>query len=62
MPKGSGKRGQNNSQAKLTEAQVREIKQLISQQHKHIDIAQRFKVSRSLITRIGSGTAWAHIQ
>jgi hypothetical protein len=52
-------RGENNGAAKLNEAQVSEIKELIASGHTNTSIAARFGVSHQLISRIRGGKAWA---
>jgi group I intron endonuclease len=55
-------RGNKNCNAKLDERKVLEIKQLISNGLLYKDIALRFGVTRTVITRIGNGTRWAHVK
>lgn len=54
------KEGQLNS--KLTIEQVKEIKFLLLQKVKQVDIATKFNVSKNLITEIKKGRAWVNIQ
>lgn len=54
------KEGQLNS--KLTIEQVKEIKFLLSQKVKQVEIALKFNVSKNLITEIKKGRAWSNIQ
>jgi group I intron endonuclease len=48
----------NNSGTKLTFDQVKEIREMLSQGMKHADIALKFGISRTVITRINSGARW----
>jgi len=54
-------RGSKNCNAKLSEEDVREIKLRLLKGEKHQYIAEDFKVSRTVITRINNGTRWGHI-
>lgn len=54
------KEGQLNS--KLTIEQVKEIKELLLNKTKQVDIANKFNVSKNLITEIKKGRAWSNIQ
>lgn len=51
-------RGQDSGTAKLDETSVREIRNLIRLGVVQREVADRFKVSPSLITRIKKGLAW----
>lgn len=60
--------GQNHGNAKLTEADIREIRRLHklhqgyhSHEYSYPDLAKRFNVSPSLIGHIVRGIAWKHI-
>jgi group I intron endonuclease len=55
-------RGDQNTNAKLNKNNVIEIKEMLSAGIKHIKIAEKFSVSRTVITRINSGTRWGHIK
>lgn len=61
MPGKGAKAGSANSQAKLTEEQVREI--LAAPQYFGLgaDFARKFGVSNGLITAIRNGRAWSHL-
>jgi DNA invertase Pin-like site-specific DNA recombinase len=50
--------GEHHHKAKLTEAQVREIRAALGTQ---VEIAKRFGVGRSTIGDIRSGKLWTHI-
>jgi group I intron endonuclease len=54
-------RGSKNQNSRLTESDVITIKKLLENGHKHKDIAEKFHVARTVITRINSGTRWSHI-
>ena len=55
--------GENNGQAKLTEAEVRQIKQLLLQsQHTQYEIGSMFGVTREAIKMIKLGKTWRHLQ
>jgi hypothetical protein len=54
------KRGTAHHGAKLTEEDVKAIRDLRGKERQHIT-AQRFNVSRQTITRIQSGQAWKHL-
>ena len=51
-----------NSNYKLTELQVIEIKKLITQHMKNKDIAKLFNVNASTISDIKRGKSWSHIK
>lgn len=55
-------RGSKNHHAKLSEKEVIEIKRFLSQGMKHSDIAIKFGISRTVVTRINSGARWGHIK
>ena len=57
---GTVRRGETHGMAKLTEAQVREIK--ASRHEKVKDLAWRFEVSSMTIEAIRYGRLWRHIQ
>lgn len=60
--KSSAKRGELNSQSKLTKSQVIEIRELYATgKYLHREIAEMFNVSRSPITAILRGKRWKHI-
>jgi hypothetical protein len=54
-------RGSKNTNSKLTEDVVREIKRLLKEGRKHKDIADMFGVSRTVVTRINSGSRWSQV-
>jgi len=56
------RRGENHPRAKLTENQVREIKQLLLTSILQKEIAKRFKVSRGCIGGIAQNIKWKHIK
>lgn len=59
---GTHSRGSRNGAAKLTEAQVIEIRRLFasSAPPRGVDIARRFGVSQSIVSNIRHGTRWKH--
>lgn len=61
VERGRNARGEVNGHAKLTEPQVREIKAALATGAKHLDLAKRFTVTRSLITLIANRQRWAHV-
>lgn len=55
--------GVKNGRAKLTEAQVLEIKKLLlSESSSAKEIAEAYKVSRTTVERIRNGKRWNHVQ
>lgn len=50
--------GEHHYAAKLTESDVRQIRQLLSSGLYHKDIANQFGVNRQQITKIANGQAW----
>jgi NUMOD4 motif/HNH endonuclease len=54
-------RGEKHHYAKLTRAEVIQIKQLLRGRVLQKDIAIRFKVSQQVISAINTGTRWNHI-
>ena len=54
--------GENNSQAKLTEGQVLEIRNLIKEGLTSKEIAQKYLVSRGAIDGIKTGRTWKHLK
>ena len=54
-------KGSKNSSAKLSEEQVKEIKRLLKTDIKQTKIAEDFKVTKSMITRIKKNKAWSYI-
>lgn len=53
--------GERNYKSKLTDEQVREIKKMLADNVKQIDIAKTFGVSREIIVQIKIGNNWKHI-
>lgn len=53
--------GENNGAAKLTDANIREIRKLLLSGVYQKDVARGFGVSRTLISYIGSGKIWRHV-
>lgn len=58
------KRGELNSNAKLTTTDVRKIKQLLLKGTKRPDVFRKFskKVTRGVIRNIALGKSWTHVQ
>lgn len=54
-------RGSERPEARLTEPQVRRIKQLLAHGYKHKDIAAQYGVNRATITMINTGKTWDHV-
>lgn len=54
-------RGSNNGHAKLTETQVKKIKNLLIVKRSHIQIAKLFNVDRKTIYDIDNNKTWRHI-
>jgi group I intron endonuclease len=50
-----------NRATKLQPDDVMKIRSMLSQGHKHLDIALKFGVSRTVITRINSGARWSAV-
>lgn len=65
MAKGRARRGRTvgeaSPHAKLTEAAVREIRKQLGTRRTR-DIAKDFGVSKTLISRIGTGQNWGHVE
>lgn len=57
----SSYRGERNGRSKLTESQVKEIKQLIADKIKLKDIATQFNIHPNVISEIKRGIKWKHI-
>ena len=58
---GRSTKGETNPSAKLTELEVREIKELLKTCMKQADIARRYGVSQVQISRINTGKKWSHV-
>lgn len=58
---GGGQVGSQHHAAKLTEADVVEIRRLRASGLLHREIAERFNMSRCQIGDIARGTAWSHV-
>lgn len=54
--------GEKNPQSILSTKQVAEIKKLLSNGVRQVDIARSFSVSRQVIYRINAGKTWAHVK
>ena len=55
------RRGDKNTQAKLTTADVLEIRRLQASDLSYLEIASRFNVSSSLVCKIKTREVWAHV-
>ncbi len=55
------RRGIANTEAKLTESAVKEIRELCNQKVKQRDIAELYGVSKSLISHIHRREGWSHV-
>lgn len=55
-------RGENNPMSKLTDDNVREIRQLLAAGVAQTEIAARFGVARTIISRIKLGEIWRHVK
>lgn len=53
--------GENHPRAKLTDAKVVQIKNLIQAERPHAEIAEKFGVAYSVISNIKMGYLWAHV-
>ncbi len=53
--------GSSNSQAKLTDEQVREIKQKLRTGEKGVVLAEEYNISTSIISCIKRGTKWVDV-
>jgi len=55
-------RGSKNAKSKLNENDVVQIKEMLATGMKHANIADKFGVGRTVVTRINSGSRWGHIK
>lgn len=53
--------GGKNGYARLDEDKVREIKQMLREGVRHVDIAKTIGISRPTVTRINTGHIWSHV-
>ena len=51
----------NNSHTKLSVDDVKQIADMLKENSTHQEIADKFNVSRTVITRISNGTRWANV-
>lgn len=58
----SFRRGERAPQAKLTEVQVREIRNLLAAGHFQSEVARRFNVSPTAISEIWNRRKWKHVE
>ena len=61
VTKGRMSRGELNGSARLSEAQVLQIRQLASSGVRQRDIARRFGISQAVVGRIHKRKNWAHV-
>jgi hypothetical protein len=62
VKKGRQQRGERQGRAKLTESDVRQIRQLwAEQQLTHAEIARRFGIGAPQVSRIGTRKRWKHV-
>ena len=59
---GTHNRGERNSQAKLTAAQVREIRELLEQGVRQREVGRLYGIAQSSISLIKGGKSWAWLQ
>jgi hypothetical protein len=59
--KGRSTRGERNARAKLTTADVVEIRRLLMAGLRNCDVAERFNIARSVITNISKRKSWRHV-
>jgi hypothetical protein len=59
--KGRSTRGERDAMAKLTEAEVREIRRLRSAGLRGWDVANQFNVSEATVSMILTGKRWEHV-
>jgi len=55
-------RGEKNSNAKLTDTQVYQVKEMCRDGFKNKEIAEKFEVTPSYINRIRIGDSWKHVK
>lgn len=58
---GTDRRGEENAQAKLSEEDVKEVHALLELGRTHKSIADKFGVSRELISQISRREIWRHV-
>ena len=54
-------KGETNGMAKLTETQVKEIKELLNKGHTGRSLANKFNVAEATISQIKNNKLWSHI-
>lgn len=59
---GTSNRGGRYRNSKLKEADVRKIRKLLSMGMLHREIADQYKIARTVITRIGNRTRWGWVE
>ena len=58
----SDRRGERNTQARLTEVGVKEIRILLSKGYKQSQIAEQFNINNTTVSNIKTRHTWRHIQ
>lgn len=58
---GTDSRGEKNPIAKLTEEQVRQIRELICVGQSQRQIAKQFSISQGAVSNINTNTNWSHV-
>ena len=53
--------GSSNHNSKLTDDKIREIKKMLNEGHKQIDIGKQFGVEQTTISSIKMGRSWKHV-
>jgi hypothetical protein len=61
VARGENARGENHWQAKLTEEQVRLIRELAAMEYTHEELGEMYGVARAHITLIVNRKRWAHV-
>lgn len=59
---GTGAKGEENPRAKLTQAQVRELRRLFQSGHSCTLLAARFGICRQHAQAVALGQRWGHVQ
>jgi len=60
-PNGVLNKGSNNGMAVLSDSQIVEIRQLLADGVVQQQIAKRFRIDQSSVSRISTGARWAHL-
>jgi transcriptional regulator len=62
VSKGRNPKGEQHGNAKLTDENVKVIRQLREEGWRHWQIARHLGISRSAITAVLAGRAWKHVK